>query len=489
MAAGSERGRGARRWRRALPVALGLVLVAGVLGWVGVIRGDDGPRDELLPPAPAPRAAVTPARGGGVSPERPAAVSVSPGGPLAPIVDAVELEKDEVCEGEENLVTVRAHTEGGLEDAWLHAVIGGSPGMSVPLRAARGERGTSAPRLVTVFGRDNVATTVAVPSFRVKDCTETRWLLIERRLRPNSDADLELRATLVDLEGGARPAPEHWIWDFGDGQSLETTRSYARHDYGRRRQDTLYSQFLVRVDGVATDGSRVVGRTTVALRNTAFTNLAYAGVLTLVVELEPRFPVTDDHGVVRQQVRLWHHDERPVAITRARSRRNFDDERRPTVAEISIAGLLGTSVVPPAGLVTHVSLDTTREPGLFSIDYELEGASATGVPVRGAFSIMVPPPPPTPESSIPVEDPRQRARIRRAMSLLHKAYVTEADLQTLELQGAFSDLAASAPPPAPVTPRYGDVPPHPPRRDEPHREDKLLRDDEAPPLPADLAPP
>src|SRR6516165_3902771 len=48
-----------------------------------------------------------------------------------PIVDEVSVEKSEVCEGEENLVSVKAHASDGT-DAYLHTVIGSGLGMKVP---------------------------------------------------------------------------------------------------------------------------------------------------------------------------------------------------------------------------------------------------------------------------------------------------------------------------------------------------------------------
>src|SRR5207248_6071246 len=79
-------------------------------------------------------AAVTPALPG-PSPSahppaapKPLATSVAP-----PVFDTVRLEKEEVCEGEENLVTVHAHTTDG-NDAFLHYTVAGEAGSQVPVR-------------------------------------------------------------------------------------------------------------------------------------------------------------------------------------------------------------------------------------------------------------------------------------------------------------------------------------------------------------------
>src|SRR5262245_47618869 len=91
--------------------------------------------------------------------------------PQPPIIDEIKVEKTEVCEGEENLITVKAHTPVGRDDAYLHYFIGTSAGQSVPLRTYLGSDGTAdqAPEMqIQVFGRDNVTTTVPVPRYTVK---------------------------------------------------------------------------------------------------------------------------------------------------------------------------------------------------------------------------------------------------------------------------------------------------------------------------------
>ncbi|HYW87021.1 MAG TPA: hypothetical protein VFB50_04580, partial [Chloroflexota bacterium] len=54
--------------------------------------------------------------------------------PEAPIIDAVLVEKPSVCEDEENLITVKAHTREGRDDAYLHYFIGYGTGQSFPLQ-------------------------------------------------------------------------------------------------------------------------------------------------------------------------------------------------------------------------------------------------------------------------------------------------------------------------------------------------------------------
>ena len=389
--------------------------------------------------------------------------------PLTPIIDKVTVEKNEVCIGEENLVTVRAHTTDGREDAYLHAVIGGQSGMVVPLLARQGEGERSKPALITVFGRNNVATSVEVPSFTVKDCNVRHQLLIELQLRPNTESHYELRARTSAIGADEDFVATYYAWDFGDGEQTTTDRPFVIHDYGRRLQDALYSQFVIRVEAVSAKGESVVGRRTLALRNGAFVNLIYANTVTLMVELTPRFPQMGEDGVVRQGVRLWHHQRDPIHIERAEARRNFTGDEPSRREEVSVVGLLGTHLIPRDGVEIEVQLDTRDEPDVFSVDYLLYGKSAEGIAVQGVFSVMVPPPAPTVDNSIPVRDPLFRAKIRRSMALLGKKLVTEEEIARLEADGAFSDLQKDGDSKglSPSEQTYGDMPPHPRRSGEP----------------------
>src|SRR5712664_1420708 len=69
-----------------------------------------------------------------IAPARPPTVA-------PPVFDLVRVEKDEVCEGEENLVAVHAHTTDG-NDAFLHYTVAGEAGAQVPVRAYVGRDGS-----------------------------------------------------------------------------------------------------------------------------------------------------------------------------------------------------------------------------------------------------------------------------------------------------------------------------------------------------------
>lgn len=108
-----------------------------------------------------------------------------------------------------------------------------------------------------------------------------------------------------------------------------------------------------------------------------------------------------------------------------------------------------TQVQLGAGVEVEAALNTRAEPNVFSITYKLEGVTEDGLPARGTFSVMRPPPRPTRESSTPVTDPVFVAKIFRTRQLLNKPFVTDEDIWKLERDGHFNNLTV------PGSPREG----------------------------------
>ena len=403
---------------------------------------------------------------------------IVPAGPLSPVgqprptpdpppvIDEILVEKPDVCSGEEDLISVRAHTTNGT-DAFLHYVIDGQMGSSVALRMWAGDHRQQ--HSVQVFGRTNTPVTVPVPEIRIKDCQPAWIAALEHRLRPNSWSDFEFHAKVLPAPRSdapntrERPPSEtkafeatSYDWSFDDGTSLTTRSSTATHDYERRSQDALYSYFVVHVTVHSRDGAQVEARTTLPLLNPAFEAFERKGIAQLLVALNPRFPQLEDDGRVIQHVRVWHTRPQPVTIEKAVRTRYFESGSGETSPEpVDVAGLLGTSTVPAGrdGLTTSVVLDTVTDPGVFSVTYRLTGHAADGHVVMGSFSVMRPPARPTPSNSQPVLDSALKNKIVAARSILGKDVVDDEDLWNLERQGAFSGLAAAPVPggtPSPV---------------------------------------
>ena len=417
----------------ALAVALLLVLVAAV----------QERRTRLVVDAPA---AVSPAAAPATPAARPppearqgaAAAARPPPDPRAPVVDAVDVEKAEVCEGEENLVSVRAHAAGG-DDAWLHYTVGGEAGARVPLRAWLGRDGAAPRQEVTVFGEDNVATRVTVPPYVVKPCRPDRMVRVTARLLPNSIEERELTAEVLTRRGAPGFVARRWRWSFGDGATAETRGPVAVHDYAARPQRTAWAQLLAEVEVEGEDGERVKGRLALQLPNPAF-DARRRGVVALFAQPSPRFPAErgPDH-LVEQGFRLWHAEDRPVQLTRVivrRLRRGDGAGRAAAVTEVSPASVLGAAQVPPGrGVEIRLAHAFGDDPELRGIVWELEGIGADGTPARGELTLLRPPPRPTAADSRPVTDPARQARIRAALRLLGKDTVSEEELWQLEREG------------------------------------------------------
>ena len=441
--------------------ALVLTLLALGAAWL-LFQGTSTPVTtvEHAPPSSPPDGDDAPSSGVASTPAPSAPANAQPDTPHAaePIVDEVLVEKQEVCSGEDNLISVRAHTPDG-NDAFLHYAVGDGTGQRIPVRVWRNDADGSyeLPR-VTVFTRDNVSVTVPMPAYRVKDCEPQRLVHVMSRRVPNSEDDFEFFAKVVDKPvsaGQPRPrpfVPVRHVWTFDDGATQTTPGPLVSHPMaGGSGTGNQYLQHLVRVDVYDASGHKETGRTSLQLLNTSFENFNKKGIVTLLAQGTPRFPVLDEDGVVRQTFRLFHHFQGPVRITRVTTIRAFrGTEHAPPPPEQVDAASLSVSEVPEGkGVEVKVSFDAKAESDVFALTYALEGVSADGHPARGTFALMRPPPRPTRENSTAVLDPVLLAKVKRARELLHQEFVTDEDIFRLEREGRFEDLKVGAAPSAP----------------------------------------
>jgi hypothetical protein len=253
------------------------------------------------------------------------------------------------------------------------------------------------------------------------------------------------------VDGSTAPSfrPRRFLWSFGDGAHEESREPHRTHSFADRPQDTLYTQFMIKVEAVGEDGRALEGRHSVELLNPAFEAFAYKGTVLLFADLEPRFPVLSPSGVVDQGVRLWHTRPDVVAIGKVTvTTRRLDGQRSPPSFP-QVSSVLGATVVPPGrGLELHAVLDTRSEPDTLSRDYSLEGQTQDGHPVRGAFSVMKPPTLPSKERHDPISDPVLLAKVKMAREVLHRDFVTDEDIWMLERAGQFDGLRLDAGAPA-----------------------------------------
>jgi hypothetical protein len=359
---------------------------------------------------------------------------------------------------------VRAHTPDG-NDAYLHYTVGSGTGQRIPLRVWRNDDGTYELPTVTVFSKDNVAVTVPVPAYQVKECEPERLVHVMSRRLPNAEDDFEFLAKVVERpvrpgQPAPRPfVPTRYVWTFDDEPAETTTSPTASHTLlGKTGADSMYTQHLVRVDAYDAAGKKATGRSALQVLNTSFENFDKKGIVTILAVGTPRFPVLDEDGVVRQSFRLSHRFRGPVRLTKVTTVRAFrgNDEGPPPPEQVDVASLPVSEVPEGKGAEVKITFDTKAEPDVFALTYALEGVSADGHPARGTFSIMRPPPKPTRDNSNPVTDPVLLAKVKRARELLKQEFVTDEDIFRLEREGRFADLKVDASQkPAQATPAGG----------------------------------
>jgi hypothetical protein len=418
---------------------LGLIGLAGLLIFFLARRATSPPTDPAVPVDPPPAGPTTRTTFPTPVPQvvKPPPTPMSSEGAGAPIVDGIDFEKSEVCEGEESLVTIRAHTPGNKDDGYLHYFVAGQSTRTATVIGSR-STGTNEHRTVSVFGRDNAVTHVELPVLRVKDCKATHRLMIANRPVANTTGVIELVAQVVTLQGD-KLVPVRFEWDFGDGKKSETTSAAVEHDYGGRAQDALYSYPIVSCTARDAKGQSVIGKIGLALHNASFENKQVKGVVSLLFDFTPRFPQLGSDGVVSQKVRVWHHGDGAVMVEKVTLSRRFEGGGDPPAQDVSPGSLFPRREIPPIGVELALSLDT-HEGNLVALDYQIEGRAPGGEPVLGRFSIMKPPPVPTREQHVPVVDPELRAKIMRARELLGKKLVTDDDIWRLEQEGKMKDL-------------------------------------------------
>jgi hypothetical protein len=402
----------------------------------------------------------------------PAGKADSNGSPPPPIIDRIEIEKPEVCEGEENLVTVVAHDPGG-NDAGLRSLVNGQPGWAVPLRVRENDEDPGAPRpAVVVVGDNGAVVSVPIPPYKIMECPAAARLRMMSSLLPNTTAEFRLEAKLIKGVPPGRPRPDRFLmgdfqptryqWDFGDGERLTTPEAYVTHSYEFREQRTYYSYYLLTVTASDEQGRTLVARHALEIMNPAYEELAQKDVVKIMTHNAPRFPELVD-GKVTQQIRLWHFERHGVTVDKVIAYAHDAFGKELARIQMPPEAVLGTRTVPPgAGITIPMVLDVGARPEVGFVTYDLHGTSG-GRRVMGSFSIMRPPEPPTPEKNTPVTDGMMAARIKRAMELLGKQYVTDEDIWELERQGKLEGLTPlSVPPPVPGPPPGL---PRPPRSD------------------------
>jgi PKD domain len=364
-----------------------------------------------------------------------------------PVVEAITVEKTEVCSGEDNLVTVTLAGGYQKDDNLRITMPGlGTAGAQMPFRLslAAGKQQPEMPEVV-VSGRGGALATVKVPTVTVKDCPPGPSLSVEVALTANTSATFALTATVRD-PGPTPFNPVRWHWDFGDGGDATTKVRTVEHRYDDRPQKSRMPSFLIHVRAENADGVELLGRYSLELHNEASEALRQKTAVVISTELNPHLPELAADGRVVQRVRVHHAHDKPVIVDRVvvqRFRDNAQGVEEMHAADVDPRQILGTNAIPPGrGIETTAVLDTRVEPKTKLVTYELHGKSADGIRASGRFSVRRPADPLPREEREVVTDPRFNAELGAARAKLGRDAVSLDDLLRLRREGAFNNLPA-----------------------------------------------
>ncbi len=424
-----------RRGRRVLLAAAALLLVAA---W-GLYRQVRPPRA----PVGGPRAEATlPSPELAIARRAPASEPT----PTEPVIDEIRVDPPVVCDGDEAIVTVRAHMPGG-DDRALHVAVDGVRGSPAPVVIRVEPSGKTRPVVAVVVGPDDKATTAPVP-VEARTCAPRRRLEVGAHTLVNAPDDWEMTARVLDVptRDGRRPRlpisdVRSYQWTFGDGTRDETPTPTVTHSYAGRSQDRRYTTMLVRVEAVLADGSRVAGHQALELANHAYASLHDRDLVRLEGRFRTRFAERRPGGALEQVLTISHIADRPVAVTEVIARESYRDGRGVLEHAVPVKDVLGAPEVPAGrGLETTLRIAADADPALLFVTYLLRGQAADGKPALGSLTIMRPTPIPTADQHVAVTDPQLVRKIEAARKILGKPFVTGEEIARLEREGAFDTL-------------------------------------------------
>jgi hypothetical protein len=326
-----------------------------------------------------PDTAASPRRDAQRIPSRPA-----PADPRADaFIDAVEVDKTEVCRGEEVTVTMRVRTALGAD---RHLRCG-----AVERPELRGCKFTLHPEAsmeegaLRVFARaqNQVTATADVPAILVKDCSVAHRLSVDVKRSLSAPDRVVLSAKIASSEGMAFE-PVSFTSDFGDGRTETSHAPQVEHSYENRPQNTRRSYFMVNVKARSARGDELGGSRTIE-----FVNLGFAAL-----ERERRvviFSSVKDDGQGGERIWLYHGAPFPVQIERVivktDSAAKLSDPRLAT--EYDARALLGFTELRPGESRELPSLarHAPAAPDKTHI-VELKGRAAGGHSASGAFTLV-----------------------------------------------------------------------------------------------------
>jgi hypothetical protein len=315
-----------------------------------------------------------------------------------PRIERIDVDKTEVCYGEENFATVRASDASGASDRLIVRLAGSREmGFRLPFHFERSNVGLA--RRVIVSGPGGPAVSAELPEVKVKDCDAFAQVHIEVSLVPRSPHVLTLSAVVSPVSGERFDAVSY-EWSFGDGTQQTLERTEVEHSYEGLPQRTRFSYLLISVKARDRRGRQVSGSRAYGFPNFGFGEFAENHRILIYAAggSEPGAPLSDN-----DRIRLYHGYEGAVKLERVRSLEpSRSNARAGEGVEYSAAALLGLSELVPGKSSLTLSLSSLRpsEPGAIR-KLEISG-HAGSIEARGTIVLTSTAPR---ETAAPTSDP------------------------------------------------------------------------------------
>ncbi len=370
--------------------AIGVVVTLVLAVWLTIQQRSS--RRETLRAQPAASASVQVEQTRSSSrrvPRAPVAVPRDPPPVDNIVIERVEVSKQEVCRGEDVVVTVQAVSKDKQEQYLNYGALG-DPNIHGPRFSLKPRESIGYGWLrVVVQGKYGTSVLANVPPVLVKDCDApvSASIDLQRHAAAFDRATLTARVTTPP---GAQPfQPVAYEWDFGDGTSLKSEQPVVEHSYEGRAHTSAYSYFFVTVK--ARDAG---GRVAESSRSLRFVNL---GFLALANERKVRVfsGVASGGGTQGEKIRLYHGAPYAVRLERVIVKEAAVDASgaatETVLREYGALELLGFAELPPGQSLETRDLSHLRPTtaGATRI-LELTGRGPGGSTVTGAFSLLPP---------------------------------------------------------------------------------------------------
>jgi hypothetical protein len=376
--------------------ALGIATVAAGLAHVFLNRPEAAPKAVAPRVKPSAQAEVRASLGQfeGAKRSLEERARNEPVNPVAPdvVIESVRVDKTEVCRGEQVIVTTEARADD--EPArFLNFGVLGEPDLVGPRVVLTLDHPLAeGDKLVYARAKSGTMAVAKVPAVGVKDCEEPVTVAVGYARKSQLPDRAWLSAELLGPEGEEEQSfePVSYSWDFGDGQTLETSSPEVEHSYEARLQDSAYSYFFVSVRAKDAQGREVAGA-----RSLRFVNMGFDPTDSKVTV----FAAIDQKPNAGEIISLYHGDAQPVSFHRATIRDEITSAEGEVVTtapkEHDPATLLGFTELAPGESRKLGSLAALlpSEPGVFRV-VRVEGERADGTPAVAEFDLVAATTPP-----------------------------------------------------------------------------------------------